>query len=187
MASLHDSLQMGKGSPEELLGVNPEDVPCYVAETQPGDLVCFDVILRTCFLRFVRLRAVTPRNAQHRCKHSAFGGGPRRRMFTTNWYARTDQSAAHRTAAKLTNGLPRKKGEDGTFTAIGRTWRDPHPRGWFESSPPERQAIVRAHRELWAECVRECEEAPDGEAEWGACRKRFLRSSLIAAELEEGT
>ena len=34
-----------------------------------------------------------------------------------------------RTAAKLTNGLPRKKGEDGTFTAIGRTWRDPHPRG----------------------------------------------------------
>ena len=54
MASLHDSLQMGKGSPEELLGVNPEDVPCYVAETQPGDLVCFDVILRTCFLlRFV--------------------------------------------------------------------------------------------------------------------------------------
>ena len=94
MASLHDSLQMGKGSPEELLGVNPEDVPCYVAETQPGDLVCFDVILRTCFLRFVRLRAVTPRNAQHRCKHSAFGGGPRRRMFTTNWYARTDQSAA---------------------------------------------------------------------------------------------
>ena len=64
---------------------------------------------------------------------------------------------------------------------------DPHPRGWFESSPPERQAIVRAHRELWAECVRECEEAPDGEAEWGACRKRFLRSSLIAAELEEGS
>ena len=53
MASLHDSLQMGKGSPEELLGVNPEDVPCYVAESQPGDLVCFDVILRTCFLRFV--------------------------------------------------------------------------------------------------------------------------------------
>ena len=37
---------------------------------------------------------------------------------------------------------------------------DPHPRGWFESSPPERQAIVRAHRELWAECVRECEEVP---------------------------
>ena len=138
-------------------------------------------------LSSLRLPAVTPRNAQHRCKHAAFGGGPRRRMFTTNWYARTDQSAAHRTAAKLTNGLPRKKGEDGTFTAIGRTWRDPHPRGWFESSPPERQAIVRAHRELWAECVRECEEAPDGEAEWGTCRKRFLLISKGSSwETEKG-
>jgi hypothetical protein len=50
---------------------------------------------------------------------------------------------------------------------IGRTWRDPHPRGWFESSPPERKAIVNAHRELFLECVRECEEAEDGRAEWG--------------------
>ena len=60
MAELHDNLQMDKGSPEDLLGVAPQHVPCYVAETEPGDLVCFD----------------------HRTKHSAFGGGPRRRMFT---------------------------------------------------------------------------------------------------------
>ena len=101
-------------------------------------------------LSSLRLPAVTPRNAQHRCKHAAFGGGPRRRMFTTNWYARTDQSAAHRTAAKLTNGLPRKKGEDGTFTAIGRTWRAPAP------AP----APARLVRVLTARAAGDCARAP---------------------------
>ena len=47
------------------------------------------------------------------CCHSAsFGGGPNRRMFTMNWYAAHNQSEAHKVAAKLCNGCPRKAGSD---------------------------------------------------------------------------
>ena len=66
MSALHNGLQMGKGTSEELLGVPGKDVPAHIVESTPGDLVCFD----------------------HRCKHAAFGGGPDRRMFAMNWSSR---------------------------------------------------------------------------------------------------
>jgi len=48
---------------ERALQVSGRDIPAVAVESAPGDLVCFD----------------------HRIKHAAFGGGTRRRMFTTNW------------------------------------------------------------------------------------------------------
>mgnify|MGYP001211126832 CR=1 FL=1 len=47
---------------EELWGLAGADVPAVALETVPGDLLLFD----------------------HRIKHSSFGGGARRRMFTMN-------------------------------------------------------------------------------------------------------
>ena len=49
-----------------------------------------------------------------------------------------------------------------------QNWRDSEPRGFFESSPPERQRIIAGHRELWAECVAEIDASPDGTTEWGS-------------------
>ena len=112
-------------------------------------------------------------------------------MFTMNWYAAHNQSEAHKVAAKLCNGCPRKAGSDEDHF-IGRVhapactrlssgvrcshrpraalqnWRDSEPRGFFESSPPERQRIIAGHRELWAECVAEIDASPDGTTEWGS-------------------
>ncbi len=45
-------------------GVAPEEVPCVVVESQPGDIVVF----------------------WHNTKHAAFGGSVRRRMYTMNFY-----------------------------------------------------------------------------------------------------
>ncbi len=42
----------------------PDEIPCLVVETQPGDVVVF----------------------WHNTKHAAFGGSKRRRMFTMNFY-----------------------------------------------------------------------------------------------------
>ena len=130
-------------------------------------------------------------------------------MFTMNWYAAHNQSEAHKVAAKLCNGCPRKAGSDedhfigrvhatacthdvsrqtcDTFLTVVVTrlssgvrcstptaraalqnWRDSEPRGFFESSPPERQRIIAGHRELWAECVAEIDASPDGTTEWGS-------------------
>ena len=47
---------------QDLWGVHGRDVPATIFNTQPGDVVLFN----------------------HNCKHSAFGGGVRRRMFTMN-------------------------------------------------------------------------------------------------------
>ena len=121
-------------------------------------------------------------------------------MFTMNWYAAHNQSEAHKVAAKLCNGCPRKAGSDEdhfigrvhatacthvfdrfflTVFPLGsvaqhrprvalQNWRDSEPRGFFESSPPERQRIIAGHRELWAECVAEIDASPDGTTEWGS-------------------
>ena len=45
-------------------GVEPQEIPCAVLETVPGDVVVF----------------------WHNTKHAAFGGSQRRRMFTMNFY-----------------------------------------------------------------------------------------------------
>jgi len=50
------------GRSAELLGIHGRDVPCMPLETKPGDLAVFN----------------------HNTKHSAFGGGGWRRMFTMN-------------------------------------------------------------------------------------------------------
>jgi hypothetical protein len=50
---------------DSVLRLEGPSVPAVALETIPGDLVVFD----------------------HRIKHAAFGGGRKRRMFTTNWIA----------------------------------------------------------------------------------------------------
>ena len=47
---------------QDLWGIDGRDVPATIFNTQPGDVVVFN----------------------HNCKHAAFGGGGRRRMFTMN-------------------------------------------------------------------------------------------------------
>ena len=61
-----DTLHQQISRSEELWGVHGRDVPAVALETQPGDLVCFN----------------------QNCKHAAFGGGARRRMFTINFSPR---------------------------------------------------------------------------------------------------
>ncbi len=56
------SLQEMIGNSQEHWGVQGSEVPAVALENQPGDVVCFN----------------------HNTKHSAFGGGGRRRMFTIN-------------------------------------------------------------------------------------------------------
>ena len=55
-------LQAVLGKSEEIVGIAGRDVPAFALETRPGDIVLFD----------------------WNCKHAAFGGGNRRRMFTIN-------------------------------------------------------------------------------------------------------
>jgi len=61
-----DTLQQDARQSQELWGVHGRDVPAYAIETTPGDLLLFN----------------------HNCKHAAFGGSGRRRMFTLNLYQR---------------------------------------------------------------------------------------------------
>ncbi len=57
-----DTVQDKVGRSHEVLGVPGSAVPAIALETSPGDIVCFN----------------------HNTKHSAWGGGTRRRMFTLN-------------------------------------------------------------------------------------------------------
>ena len=57
-----DALSGQIGQSHDLWGIHGRDVPATIFNTQPGDVVLFN----------------------HNCKHSAFGGGARRRMFTMN-------------------------------------------------------------------------------------------------------
>ena len=41
MHALHDNLQSGKGTVEEMLGVSGPELPGLAVETIPGDIVCF--------------------------------------------------------------------------------------------------------------------------------------------------
>jgi hypothetical protein len=52
--------------PEESWGVPGNDVPGFAIESTPGDMLMFN----------------------HKIKHSSWGGGDRRRMFTLNFEAR---------------------------------------------------------------------------------------------------
>ena len=51
---------------EELWGVHGSQVPAYAIESEPGDMLMFN----------------------HKTKHSSWGGGDRRRMFTYNFEER---------------------------------------------------------------------------------------------------
>ncbi|MFT5366063.1 MAG: hypothetical protein ACI8V2_001005 [Candidatus Latescibacterota bacterium] len=57
----------------DLWGVTGKEVPALALETQPGDVVLFN----------------------HNLKHSAFGGGARRRMFTINSCVRFPEDEEH--------------------------------------------------------------------------------------------
>ncbi len=59
-----DGLQEALPDSEAAWGIAPQDVPCQVVETEPGDIVVF----------------------WHNTKHAAFGGSQRRRMYTMNFY-----------------------------------------------------------------------------------------------------
>lgn len=61
-----DALQETVRNSEETLGINGDEVPAIALETVPGDVVVFN----------------------QNTKHSAWGGGKRRRMFTINCTAR---------------------------------------------------------------------------------------------------
>ncbi|MBM4409534.1 MAG: phytanoyl-CoA dioxygenase family protein [Chloroflexi bacterium] len=67
LAMLHEAVPFTFASrPDESWGVAGADVPAYACESQPGDMLLFN----------------------HRIKHSSWGGGDRRRMFTFNFEAR---------------------------------------------------------------------------------------------------
>lgn len=68
-----NALQEQVRKSEELWGIHGRDVPAVALETQPGDVVCFD----------------------QNCKHAAFGGGLRRRMFTINFSPRFPEDRLH--------------------------------------------------------------------------------------------
>ena len=62
-AALHEAVPFTTNSrPEEFWGVSGSEVPAYAIESIPGDMLLFN----------------------HRIKHSSWGGGDRRRMFTLN-------------------------------------------------------------------------------------------------------
>jgi hypothetical protein len=61
-----DALHERIGRSQEIWGMHGRDVPAVALETQPGDVVCFN----------------------QNCKHSSFGGGGWRRMFTLNFTPR---------------------------------------------------------------------------------------------------
>lgn len=61
--ALHEAVPFTMNSrPEEFWGVAGSDVPAYAIESTPGDMLMFN----------------------HKIKHSSWGGGDRRRMFTLN-------------------------------------------------------------------------------------------------------
>jgi hypothetical protein len=67
LAMLHEAVPFTTASkPDEFWGMAGADVPAYAVESQPGDMLLFN----------------------HRIKHSSWGGGDRRRMFTFNFEAR---------------------------------------------------------------------------------------------------
>lgn len=71
LAALHEAVPFTTSSrPDDFWGVAGADVPAYPIESQPGDMLLFN----------------------HRIKHSSWGGGDRRRMFTLNLEARYDDA-----------------------------------------------------------------------------------------------
>ena len=103
-------------------GASPAaDVPAYPIESEPGDMLLFN----------------------HRIKHSSWGGGDRRRMFTLNMEARYDEadlpalrekiaSDATGREANMTRGL--RRGDD----PDGRARADAPPR----AAPGERRPVA---------------------------------------------
>ena len=66
-SALHEAVPFTMTSrPEEFWGVSGSEVPGYAIESAPGDLLMFN----------------------HKAKHSSWGGGDRRRMFTINFERR---------------------------------------------------------------------------------------------------
>ena len=69
-AALHEAVPFSSNSrPEEFWGVAGNEVPGYPIESNPGDVLLFN----------------------HKVKHSSWGGGDRRRMFTLNFQQRVNR------------------------------------------------------------------------------------------------
>lgn len=61
---LYSHLQLS--TPDEALGTTGEELPCYVMESEPGDLLCWD----------------------YRVFHASYGGQARRRFMSVNFHER---------------------------------------------------------------------------------------------------
>lgn len=88
------SLQSQLGDTGEHLGVAPAAIPAVALSTSPGDVVAFD----------------------HRIKHASFGGGPARRMFAMNFFARCETGRQRELTARLFH-MYGAKGMEYFFTA----------------------------------------------------------------------
>jgi ectoine hydroxylase-related dioxygenase (phytanoyl-CoA dioxygenase family) len=129
----------------------PQDVPAVALETVPGDLALFD----------------------HRCKHAAFGGGSRRRMFTTNWYGPTATAEEHAAAQAINQSyydLENPRGGSSRHLIGASAFKA----GWWEAAPPERRPYIENHVRLWGELAAADAEAAEarGGADAGASAAR---------------
>ena len=120
-----------RNSPEQW-GIHGPDVPALALETNPGDVVVFN----------------------HNLKHAAFGGSPRRRMFTINCSERFPEDEEHIALLKT------------QIAARARFWNDrAYSKIMITTAGPERKkhlTQVMAHDDHLAELsARAREEMPE--------------------------
>ena len=100
--------------PEEHWGVPGGEVPAYAIESEPGDMLLFN----------------------HKTKHSSWGGGDRRRMFTYNFEQRFSEDLM----ASLHELLkPRKERGD----------ERPYGEAMLRTSGPERRRHLEQRLQVW--------------------------------------
>jgi hypothetical protein len=96
-SALHEAVPFTMNSrPEESWGVAGSEVPAYAIESTPGDMLMFN----------------------HKLKHSSWGGGDRRRMFTLNLEQRFADEDLPRLRAEIAGDLGETP-NDGTLRAYG--------------------------------------------------------------------
>ena len=122
---IHECLQVeGNPGPLEQWGVDAPSVPAMVVESMPGDVVVFN----------------------QATKHSAWGGGQRRRMFTIN-YTRNPRNTAEKEVYQRVCGYTRADCFGGGYShALGASIES---QPLLKSGAPER----RQHLSLLLECV----------------------------------
>jgi hypothetical protein len=94
-AALHEAVPFTmKSRPEEFWGVSGKEVPAHAIESTPGDMLMFN----------------------HKLKHSSWGGGDRRRMFTLNLQQRfPDQDLPRLREEVAASSRSRNDGSQGAY------------------------------------------------------------------------